>query len=154
MVGRDRGGEADGQMVPLSAADIELTSMTAEELAQWKKLRWVWCGKCGGGSINKVGWGHKEVHGEFVMSLKDAGKLEEAQREFLFIRRGGKAAQAVVTRDKQLVEDSQCGNGLPASSAEAGTAEPYKLDFGKYKGSMGPVTSRISSLELIADCMP
>lgn len=135
MVERGRGGEADCEVVPLSAADIDPTSMTAEESAQWKKLRWVWCGKCGGGSINKVGWGHKKVHGEFVMSLKAAGKFEEAEREFLFIRRGGKVAQAVVTHDKQLVEDSQCGNGLPASSAEAGAPEPYKLDFGKYKGS-------------------
>ena len=118
-------GETDGEHVALSAADVDLASMTAAESEQWKKLRWVWCGKCGGGSINKVGWDHKKVHGEFVMSLKDAGKLEEAQREFLFIRRGGKVAQAVVARDKQW---------LLASSAAAEAVEPHKLDFGKYKG--------------------
>ena len=116
-------GETDGEHVALSAADVDLASMTAAESEQWKKLRWVWCGKCGGGSINKVGWDHKKVHGEFVMSLKDAGKLEEAQREFLFIRRGGKVAQAVVARDKQFVGESQCSARLLASSAAAEAAE-------------------------------
>ena len=134
MVAGGLSGKTEGEDVPLSAADVDLASMTAAESEQWKKLRWVWCVKCGGGTINKVGWGHRKVHCEFVMSLKDAGKLEEAQREFLFIRRGGKVAQAVVARDKQLVEDSQCSEGLLASSAGAGAAEPYKLDFGKYNG--------------------
>ena len=92
MVAGGLSGKTEGEDVPLSAADVDLASMTAAESEQWKKLRWVWCVKCGGGSINKVGWGHRKVHGEFVMSLKDTGQLEEAQREFLFIRRGGKVA--------------------------------------------------------------
>ena len=37
------------------------------------------------------------------MSLAEAGKVEEAQREFLFIRRGGRAARAVVAKEKQSV---------------------------------------------------
>ena len=92
---------------PACASDIDLTTMTADEKAQWKKLRWVWCGKCGGGSINKVGWGHRKTHGDAVVSLAEAGKVEEAQREFLFIRRGGRAARAVVAKEKQSVEKEQ-----------------------------------------------
>ena len=94
----DGGGEPAGDALPLSVADIDLTTMTTDESVAWKKMRWVWCGKCGGGSINKVGWGHKKVHGDSVMSLKAAGKLEEAQREFLFIQRGGKALDVMSNR--------------------------------------------------------
>ena len=63
---------------------IDPEEMTLAESTAWRKLRWVWCKICGGGSICNVGWGHKKQQGHEVISLKDVGKLDEATREFLF----------------------------------------------------------------------
>ena len=61
--------------------------------------------------------GHRKTHGAAVVSLADAGKVEEAQREFLFIRRGGRAARASVAKEKPSVEQEQVVVlGLPAVS--------------------------------------
>jgi hypothetical protein len=60
--------------------DIDLGSITEEEEQRWKKLRWVWCQDCGGGTIMKSGWGHKAKTTHNVTSLKDAGKYDEALR--------------------------------------------------------------------------
>ena len=103
--------------------------MTGDELSRWKKLSWVWCKTCGGGSIKKIGWSHKKVHPDTV-SLKTAGKLEEAQREFLFIIRGGEAARRVVAEQKQ---ETEAGNFATPVVAEV----EYKIDFGTYKSTIG-----------------
>ena len=75
------------------------------------------------------------------MSLADAGKVEEAQREFLFIRRGGRAARASVAKEKQSVEqDQQVVQGTQVVAQDkqsvAANTEPacYHFDFGMFKG--------------------
>jgi len=87
----------------------------------------VWCHDCAGGSISKVGWGHKNKAQHNVVSLKDAGKVDDAIREFLFVSRGGRAAQMALAEEKQRAEAGQ-------TRASAGAPEVYKLDFGIYKG--------------------
>ncbi|CAE8616571.1 unnamed protein product, partial [Polarella glacialis] len=110
-------------------AEIDLASITPEEDAKWRKCRWVWCKDCGGGSVCKVGWGHKKKAGHELVSLKDAGKLDEAKREFLFVQRGGNPAQEALTKAKKL---SEAGKTRSSDLVEA--PAQYLLDFGKYKG--------------------
>ena len=91
-------GSADCQIVSASSIDVE--SMTDEERKRWKKKKWVWCHDCGGGSINKAGWTHKELANHNVASLKDAGKIVQAQQEFLFLDRYGAEAKSALVHAK------------------------------------------------------
>ena len=92
----------------------------------------MWCHCCGGGSINKKGWGHKKDHGQDVVSLVSVGKLAQAQREFLWIRRGGKAAAAFTCAEKQVIESGR------SSEQPANSMMPlvYRFNFGKHKGCL------------------
>ena len=78
----------------------------------------MWCLVCGGRSICKSGRSHKTRIGHEQISLKDAGKEGEAKREFLFIRRGGRASAHVVAMQKQLVEAGQGHPQLQESPPE------------------------------------
>ena len=67
--------------------------------------------------------------------------MEEAQREFLFIRRGGRAARAVVAKEKQSVEKEQqvVQEKQPVAQGKQSVVahtEPdcYHFDFGMFKG--------------------
>ena len=90
-------------------------------------MKWVWCKDCGGGSICKIGWAHKNRAHHDVCSLKDAGKVDVAMKEFLFVHRGGKAAQEALIKEKSQKEAGQTRTGAPQ-------ADVYKLAFGKFKG--------------------
>jgi len=109
-----------------SAADIDLASITVDEQARWKNKSWVWCRTCGGGTINKVGRGHKKKSGHDVCSLKDAGKYDEALREFLWVLRGGRVAQEALVQQKQQAEAG-------VSSQSVSVAAVYTVDFGQHK---------------------
>ena len=113
--------------VPASVADVDPGSMTPEETAQYKKLQWVWCHDCAGGSICKNGWGHKNKMDHNVCSLKDAGKVDDAVREFLFVKRGGRRAQVALTAQKQRAEAGRTRSSIVVPDV-------YKLDFGQHKG--------------------
>ena len=56
--------------------------------------------------------------------------LEEAQREFLWHRRGGKAAMAATCKEKQVVESGRV-QGQPSTDS---APLVYKLNFGHRKG--------------------
>ena len=88
-------------------------SMTAEEERRWKNCCWVWCWTCGGGTIKKIGWGHKKT-GHDVVSLKTAGKLEEAKAEWLFIARGGDVARRAVKESRKRAEAGVVSALVPA----------------------------------------
>jgi hypothetical protein len=90
-----------------------------------KKQKCVWCNDCGGGSIYKAGWGHKKGARHDVISLKDAGKYDEALREFLFIKRGGKPTQEALVSQKQQAEAGK-SRAVPEPAL-------YAFDFGKHK---------------------
>lgn len=100
----------------------------SQESQRWKKLKWVFCRDCGGGSICKSGWAHKTRTGHDVVSLKEAGKCDEALQEFLWVFRGGKPAQEQLVKEKQI---SEAGQANPSGQAPIA----HKLDFGKHRGS-------------------
>ena len=125
--GPDAPARFAGPDVPASPADVDLASITAAEQHKWDIAVWVWCMVCGGGSISKSGWSHKTRTAHACVSLKDVGKVDEAKREFLFIRRGGKAAAQVVAKQKQVSEAGQGHPGLPPPPPEPA------LKFGKHK---------------------
>ena len=114
-------------------ADIDLSATTPEEEDKWKKCRWVWCNDCGGGSINKIGWGHKKKSGHDVVSLKAAGKLDEAKREFLFLARGGVPAQEAIAREKRVVEAGKTRAGDTAQEDAV-----YQLELASGKATPSP----------------
>ena len=98
---------------PANLDDIDPESMTDAERQKYKKLKWAWCKDCGGGSICKVGWAHKNRANHDVCSLKDAGKVDDAIKEFLFIHRGGRAAQEALTKAKRQNEAGQIRSNAP-----------------------------------------
>ena len=96
--------------------------MTDDEKQKYKKLKWVWCHDCGGGSISKVGWAQNNRAVHNVCSLKAVGKEEAAIREFLFVERGvGRLRKHTYCRSSSL------------SLAVSGKAPPspfvYTLNF-------------------------
>lgn len=132
--------------VPTSLESVDLASITQEEKLRWGKCGWVWCRTCGGGSISKSGWSHKTRTQHDVVSLKNAGKEEEALREFIFITRGGKLAQQAVASQKRAQQKGKRADGVPTPVA-------YALDFGKHKGDTIPEVLD-SSEEKIRDYIP
>ena len=61
-----------------------------------------------------------------MCSLKEAGKVDEALREFLWLSRGGRAAQEVLVQEKRREEAG-------VSSQGAVVQAEYHLEFGQHK---------------------
>jgi hypothetical protein len=114
--------------VPASPAAIDLASITKEEDAKWNKLKWVWRMDCEGGSISKSGWSHKSRLRHDCISLKEAGKVDEAMMEFLFTIRGGAAAAKALVQQKQQAEAGQGRELLPSAPPEP------VFEFGSHRG--------------------
>ena len=112
--------------LPLKTSNVRMvwSLMAWLEKARWKKLRWVWCKDCGGRSINKVGWVTKKNSKALRHCIERASEYEDALKKYLFISRGGKAAQTMVAKDKQRSEA-----GLSRETAPQ--PEEYKIDFGQ-----------------------
>ena len=115
-------------VVPRSMADIDVNTMTPDEVSKWGTIKWVWCTVCAGGSICKSGWSHKSRRGHECLSLKDAGKVEEAKREFLFLQRGGPSAARALVTEKQAVEPQEVSTAIVPKNPQP------VLEFGMHKG--------------------
>ena len=61
-----------------------------------------------------------------MCSLKEAGKVDEALREFLWLSRGGRAAQEVLVQEKRQEEAG-------VSSQGAVVQAEYHLEFVQHK---------------------